>query len=116
MNDDPYGWKPKYFESQRDYLRLLSTINGLALTAESQLDAMRDVDLCRVQDISELQKECEQLHQRRSDEYRRHLNTMDSLSKLLTQALNNLRAGRKKKALALVEQAAHTVNSQIVPF
>lgn len=116
MKDDPYGFKPKYFQAQRDYARLLDIVSGLAVTDGSQLDAMSDVDLVRVQEHQAVEAERDRMQQRYAAEYRAHLDTMDSLSRLLTQALGHLRAGRKKKALALVEQATRTINSQITPF
>lgn len=116
MTTDPYGWKAKYFQARRDYARLLETINGIALTAESQLDAQNDVDLVRVKEHYDLEEERDRVQKRSSEEYHDHIDTMRSLSHLLAQALGHLRTGRKKKALELVGQAAHTVNSQIAPF
>lgn len=116
MTTDPYGFQPKYFQARRDYARLLDAINSIALTAGSQLDAQNDVDLVRADEHRTIEAERNRMQQRYAAEYRAHLDTMDSLSRLLAQALGHLRAGRKKKALALVEDAARTINSQITPF
>lgn len=116
MTDEPYGWKQKYFQAQRDYARLLDIVSGLAVTDNSQLDAMRDVDLVRVEEHHTVEAERDRMRERYANEYRAHLDTLDGLSKNLTHALGHLRAGRKKEALALVEQAARTINNQITPF
>ena len=86
------------------------------LTAGSQLDAQNDVDLVRVQEHQAVEAERDRMQQRYAAEYRARLDTMDRLSRLLAQAIGHLRTGRKKKALALVEDAARTINSQITPF
>lgn len=116
MTDDPYEWETKAAQSEHNAVRLLGVVRSIADVAEDQIESMSDTRLVHQDRAAAAEQERDRMRERYANEYRRHLDTLDGLSKNLTHAIGHLRAGRKKEALALVEQAARTINNQITPF
>ena len=116
MTDDPYGWETKAYRSERNAVRLLGMVRSIADVAEEQSDVVQDTRMVHRDRATAAEQERDRMRERYANEYKAHLDTLDSIQKLLTQALEPLRAGRKKEALTLVEQTARTINNQLTPF